>query len=137
MSWRWRPRRIIKPVGGELDAARRNLERGTDAWLRWWRQTGESELRCVLMTAWDPIGVRDAPEAWGEYDDYAPGVARLLRDAASRAEASASVAEYLNHVERDFMGVFTERSGRSNRDLAEALVAWHEWSFEGTRTPPP
>lgn len=88
------------------------------------------------MTAWDPIGVADAVEAWDEYDDYAPGVASRLRDATDRAEAIEHVAEYLNHIERDFMGGLEGERRRANAHLAESLVAWHEWSFARAGRPP-
>jgi hypothetical protein len=81
------------------------------------------------MTAWDPIGVSDAPEAWGEYDDYAPGLAHRLRDAAHIDEAIDQVAEYLDYVEREWMETLTADHSRKNRSFAETLVAWHEWSY--------
>ena len=87
------------------------------------------------MTAWDPVGASDAPEAWDEYESYAPGVAQRLRDAPSEDAAIEQVAEYLNHVERDFMGLTSERR-RSNTYLAGSLVAWHEWSFVHGARPP-
>lgn len=73
MRWRSRARRAVEPLLEEQKADLERLDRGADEWVRWWRQTGERELRCILMTAWDPIGVGDAPEAWDEYDSYAPG----------------------------------------------------------------
>ena len=88
------------------------------------------------MTAWDPVGAGDAPEAWDEYDSYAPAVAYRLRDATDPDAATESVAAYLNHVERDFMGGLMGDRGRTNADLAETLVAWHEWSFEHGGRPP-
>jgi hypothetical protein len=81
------------------------------------------------MTAWDPIGVSDVREAWDEYDGYAPGVAYRLRDATDGDEAIERVAEYLDHVERDFMGTLMEKRRQANRHLAESLVAWYEWSY--------
>ncbi|HEX2071903.1 MAG TPA: hypothetical protein VHF90_09690 [Thermoleophilaceae bacterium] len=72
------------------------MDLGTEEWLRWWRHAGERELRCILMTAWDPIGVGDAPEAWDEYESYAHGVVRRLRDATDSDEGAADVTEYLN-----------------------------------------
>ena len=88
------------------------------------------------MTAWDPIGVGDTPEAWDEYESYAPGVAHRLRDAADWDEGAASITDYLNHVERDFMGIVPNERRRTNRYLAEQLVAWHEWSFKRRGRPP-
>jgi hypothetical protein len=42
-----------------------------------------AEIRRVLMTAWDPIGVRDEPNAQDEYDGYLGGVFALLTSGAS------------------------------------------------------
>ena len=42
-----------------------------------------SEIRRVLMTVWDPIGVRDEPNAQDEYDSYLGGVFDLLTGGAS------------------------------------------------------
>jgi hypothetical protein len=134
--WRWRMRRAIKPLLDEQRADSEGVDRGTEEWLRWWRSAGERELRCILMTAWDPIGVGDAPEAWDEYDDYALGVVRRLRDATDPDQGAEAVAEYLNHVERDFMMNLTEKRRRTNRYLADSLCAWHEWSFEHGGRPP-
>lgn len=82
----------------------------TDEWRAWWRERGERELRCILMTAWDPIGVGDAPEAWDEYDLYAPQVARILRETIDPQESASRVAQHLNDAERR-MGMHTDRSG--------------------------
>jgi hypothetical protein len=58
-------------------------------------------IRDVLMSDWDPIGVRDVPEAQDEYDGYVGGVYRLL---ASRAEAER-IAAHLTYVETTMMGL--------------------------------
>ena len=47
------------------------------------------EIRRVLMTAWDPIGVRDEPNAQDEYDSYLGGVFDLLTGGASDDRISA------------------------------------------------
>ena len=134
--WRWRARRALKPLVREHEADLAQVNRGSEEWRRWWQATGERELRCILMTAWDPVGSGDAPEAWDEYDSYAPGVAHRLRDAANADDARERVADYLDHVERDFMEFLTEERSRANRFLADSLVAWHEWSFERGGRPP-
>jgi len=41
------------------------------------------EIRRVLMTVWDPIGVKDEPNAQDEYDSYLGGVFGLLTGGAS------------------------------------------------------
>jgi hypothetical protein len=128
--WRWRARRQARPIVEEAKADAERIERGVEEWQRWWRHTGERELRCILMTAWDPIGVGDAPEAWNEYDSYIAGVGSRLQEMTDPDRAAESaVAEYLDHVERDFMEAWTPERGRANVDLADSLAAWHEWSF--------
>jgi hypothetical protein len=65
----------------------------------------QDAIRRVLLRDWDPIGVRDAPEAQDEYDGYIGGVYRLLATGA----AVHDIAEHLAQIERDFMG-FSTRS---------------------------
>lgn len=113
----------LRAVGGE-----RRENSDTDEWRAWWRAHGERELRCILMTAWDPIGIGDATEAWGEYDEYAPRVARVLRETVDPHESASRVAQYLNDAERR-MEMHTDQSQMANARLANALVAWHEWSY--------
>jgi len=133
---RWQARREARPIVDEAKADAERIERSVGEWQRWWRLAGERELRCILMTAWDPIGVGDAPEAWDEYDSYVAGVGRRLQEATDPDRAAGSVAEYLDHVERDFMGAWTPERGRANGYLADSLVAWHEWSFLRGGRPP-
>ena len=61
----------------------------------------QASIARLLMEEWDPIGVRDAPEATGEYDAYVGGVYRLLASGAS----TESIAEHLAAIERDHMGL--------------------------------
>ena len=59
----------------------------------------QEAIRQVLLRDWDPIGVRDAPEAQDEYDGYVGGVYRLLVSGATSSE----IAEHLLQIERDSM----------------------------------
>jgi hypothetical protein len=108
----------------------------TDEWRAWWRERGERELRCILMTAWDPIGVGDAPEAWDEYDEYAPQIARVLRETVDPHEAASRVAQYLHDAERG-MEMHSDQSRMANARLANSLVAWYGWSYTRSSTPAP
>jgi hypothetical protein len=54
------------------------------------------------MEVWDPIGVRDAPEAEDEYDDYVGKVCVMLMQ--ERASASA-IAAHLHDIAIDRMGL--------------------------------
>jgi hypothetical protein len=127
--WRLHARGVTRPIRVERTAARDEIDRGPDDWRAWWKARGQRELRCILMTAWDPVGVGDAPEAWDEYDSYGPGVARRLLEAATPDDALDSVKAYLDHVERDYMETLSDERARENGHLAASLVAWHEWSY--------
>jgi hypothetical protein len=54
----------------------------------------------VLLAEWDPIGIKDIPEAADEYDSYVGGVYRLIASGASPGE----LAKHLVHLESG-MGV--------------------------------
>lgn len=44
-----------------------------------------SEIRRILLQYWDPIGIRDDPNAQDEYDGYLGGIYELLvRDASDK-----------------------------------------------------
>lgn len=44
-----------------------------------------SEIRRILLQYWDPIGIRDEPNAQDEYDGYLGGIYELLvRDASDK-----------------------------------------------------
>jgi hypothetical protein len=97
-------------------------------WHMWWKRRGGAGIRRVLMEEWDPIGVKGIPEAADEYDSYAGGVARMLREAATRDELAA----YLTEIREKHMGFGTSESGRE-RDaaVADRLL---EWFCEEMRT---
>jgi hypothetical protein len=59
----------------------------------------QEAIRLVLLRDWDPIGVRDVPEAQDEYDGYVSGVYRLLVSGATLSE----LAEHLLQIERESM----------------------------------
>jgi hypothetical protein len=64
------------------------------------------EIRSILMSEWDPIGVNDTPEA-DEYDGYVGPVLNLLNARASSDE----IAAYLRKVETERMGL-TDAQGK-------------------------
>ena len=100
-----------------------------EQYARWWAETGEHELRQLLLWRWDPIGVaQEFPNAADEYDDYAPALAELLRGGASEAE----IAEHLEAVERDSMGLAASSPERLG-SLGELLAGWFEHSVHSWR----
>lgn len=50
-------------------------------------------------------------------------LAHRLRDATSLDDGARHVAEYLDHVERDWMEALTDERRRANRYLADSLLA--------------
>jgi hypothetical protein len=89
--------RAAKPIRDEAGAAAKRLAVAPEQWRTWWEDRGERELRCILMTAWDPVGVGDVPEAWDEYNSYIDGVAQRLREGRDDDEGVKRVAGYLHH----------------------------------------
>lgn len=49
-----------------------------------------AKIRQILMDSWDPIGVRDVPEAQDEYDRYVGEVYVMLMDQRATEQAIAS-----------------------------------------------
>ena len=58
-------------------------------------------IRRVLLEVWDPIGVRDEPNAQDEYDHYLGDVFEMLTTGAPDDE----LKKYLNWVSAERMGM--------------------------------
>lgn len=58
-------------------------------------------VRQILMHDWDPIGIRDVPQAQDEYDRYARQIARMLDAGASTTE----IADRLLEIEAGSIGL--------------------------------
>jgi len=59
------------------------------------------DIRQVLMAVWDPIGVKDIPEAQDEYDFYLGEVMEMLVDGRSDEE----IAKHLFNIVTERMGL--------------------------------
>jgi hypothetical protein len=53
-----------------------------------------AEIRGVLLRVWDPIGIKDEPNAQDEYDGYMGNVYELLVSGAS----DERIAQYLSQI---------------------------------------
>jgi hypothetical protein len=84
----------------------------------WWKTEGGRGLRRVLMTAWDPIGVADVPEAQDEYDGYLGPVAGLLREGANEKR----IAQFLFEIRTERMGM--DPRAADDRRAARAILDW-------------
>ncbi len=54
----------------------------------------------VLLRNWDPLGVKDEPQAQDEYDAYVGGVYQLIASGATAKQ----IAEHLVRLETDRLG---------------------------------
>jgi hypothetical protein len=104
----------------------------TEEFARWWRETGERELRQLLLWRWDPMGVGDYfPNTADEYDGYAPQLVEVLRKGGD----ADGVAAHLRDVERHSMdGPLT--SPERLKYLGSLIREWYEssqdsWSDSG------
>ena len=70
-------------------------------------------IRHVLLDVWDPIGVKDEPNAQDEYDGY---IGKLYDLLVSRADDSEFI-DYLHWAVHDHMGL-----GAANRSDMETTV---------------
>ena len=60
-----------------------------------------AQLKYLLWSEWDPIGVNEMPKAEGEYDSYALQIVGMLSQGKGRAE----LLEYLEWVETEYIGL--------------------------------
>jgi hypothetical protein len=80
-----------------------------------------ARVRRILLQEWDPIGIRDAPEASDEYDRYADRAYVMLMDDRATAEA---IAAYLYQIASEHMGLGQQlRLAEDSKDVAQVLVA--------------
>jgi len=80
-----------------------------------------ARVREVLMQEWDPIGVRDVPQARDEYDRYVGEVYVMLMDQRATEQ---TIAAYLYDTAINYMGLSPrpELAARSTR-AAKLLVS--------------
>ena len=72
-------------------------------------------VRSILWSEWDPIGVNDTPEAFGEYDAYAPPIVGMLM----RGCTAHDLESHLFKIETDSMGL----PGLASTHRAAAVAA--------------
>ena len=75
----------------------------------------EAAIKRLLLEEWDPIGVKNFPEAQNEYDSYVEGICNLLKNGASTDD----IFKYLDWIELDRMGL--DRNELRTREIAARL----------------
>jgi len=66
----------------------------------------------ILIKLWDPIGIKNEPQAQNEYDSYIPAILQLVQVQAT----IETLASYLYGIETQWMGL------RGNRDHAQIIA---------------
>jgi hypothetical protein len=74
----------------------------------------------ALFWLWDPIDVRDVPQARDEYNAYLPHVFQLVK-----AEDKSALVEYLVWVSSEYMGLGTHREAAER--AAEFMLEASDW----------
>jgi hypothetical protein len=86
-----------------------------------------AKVREVLMEEWDPVGVRDAPQAQDEYDSYVRRVYVMLMDERATREA---IAAYLFDIAADHMGLGARPELAERCDQTAAILVGLRPQFE-------
>ena len=115
MVWRKLQTLLVASVALTGYASQVELEE----WHRWWKTRGARELRVLLMTYWDPIGVNGIPEASDEYDTYLGPLAGKLREGAD----ASGVCEYLSGIQTERMGL--PATPDQLTDVGERVASWY------------
>ena len=78
----------------------------------------------ILHYIWDPIGIKDVPQARDEYHAYFPRVfARVLEN-----YSDDEIADYLIKVESEEMGLTTDR--KRALEVAKILTETKNWILD-------
>jgi hypothetical protein len=73
------------------------------------------EIRGVLLSVWDPIGIKDELNAQDEYDDYLGHIFELL----TQQKSDEAIADYLFSVVKERMGL----TGAKRQDMLPTVRA--------------
>ena len=72
-------------------------------------------IKVALLKEWDPIGVKDVPQAQDEYDSYAPHIYTLI------TTRQHELSDYLWWLETEHMGLTGDR--KATEQFAERLLS--------------
>jgi hypothetical protein len=75
------------------------------------------EIRQILVKVWDPLGIKDEPQAQDEYDSYIGGVFHLLVKRGSAKE----IEDYLSKVIEEQIEININPQKNSTHEAAKAL----------------
>jgi hypothetical protein len=70
----------------------------------------------ILLEDWDPIGINIIPEAWNEYEQYIPEIAKLLSIHSEKSQ----LISYLGNVRTQYMSL--PKNIEKDSIVAEKLI---------------
>jgi hypothetical protein len=79
------------------------------------------EIRRVFLDTWDPIGIRDEPNAQDEYDGYIGEVFELL----ANGSPDSKILDYLFEAAHEHMGLSSSR----REDMLPTVVELRKINF--------
>jgi hypothetical protein len=79
-----------------------------------------ASVRQILLRDWDPIGIKEVPEAQDEYDSYVLKICGMLREGCSSDE----LYRHLRWIESEHMGLDGDESYTST--IAKKLMGLQE-----------
>ena len=82
------------------------------------------ELRKILLSDWDPIGIADVPQASDEYDGYLGTIFHLIDTGSTEKE----IAKHLFDVEKNHLGFSRIKPLRvkSLRSVSKKLITTYQ-----------
>ena len=104
-------------------------------WELWWMQRGFIGVRMILISEWDPVGIKDAGESnYDEYDSYIWIISDLLRLGAREA-----LMVCLARIQEETMGLGQANAMRKANDDATVaqLSEWYAEEMKALETRPP
>jgi hypothetical protein len=76
------------------------------------------QLDKLLLSDWDPIGVRQVPQCLDEYSRYV----REVFDVAVQSRSARAIAQHLLKIERERMSLSRWRRWQTRRPVAEKIL---------------
>lgn len=75
------------------------------------------EVKNILMNDWDPIGIKNNPNAKAEYDQYALRIVGMLYNGTTQDK----LADYLENIATEDLGLLSNKT--LSMDISKKLLA--------------
>jgi hypothetical protein len=88
-------------------------------WRTWWSETGQDELRALLVENWDPV--REHADLRDEFEPHLLAIARELHEGGDVVDIKVHLARFRQETQ----GRDGRRWRRRDRRVAEKVVRWY------------